>query len=396
MSGRFFRLADAMRGALAGARGVLPGVAPCARAGTVPHTAVFRRTKQCLGVLALAALAAASVSAGSASAATGPIVKTKAQWQAAMARVPRRGAGCYHASYPVLQWHAVKCAVAPKFPLAPVPPAGLAAPTARRTAGDAAPATVGNGDNYVAQVSGLIYQATASFHHVNANITEKGKVDNEGPKVANAFSLQLNTEPFATPACSGSSDPAACLGWQQFIYLTSGSAGYILMQYWLLNYNATCPANWATYGNSCYTDSPGSTVTPLTAQDLASVQFSANAFSGGDDAVSLSVGSGQAAYVSNNDDMLDLASAWNTTEWGVFGDAGGAEAYFGSGTKLEAETTLATTTGSAPVCFLGGFTGETNNLSLASTPALGSKPLPTMVSKETKRGSGTSSCAAAA
>jgi hypothetical protein len=94
--------------------------------------------------------------------------------------------------------------------------------------------------------------------------------------------------------------------------------------------------------------------------------------------------------------VLDLASAWNTTEWGVFGDAGGAEAYFGSGTKLEAGTTLATTSGSAPVCLQGGFTGETNNLTLASTPALGNEPLPTMVSRQTKAGSGTANCAVAA
>lgn len=37
----------------------------------------------------------------------------------------------------------------------------------------------------------------------------------------------------------------------------------------------------------------------------------------------------------------------------------------------------------APARVKEGFTAETNNLKLASTPALGSEPSPTMVSKQT-------------
>ena len=86
----------------------------------------MRKIGQCVAAIASTALAAASVGAGSASAATQRTVKTKAQWQAAIAQVPEPGTGCYHASYPVLHWHAVKCVVAPKFPLAPALPAGSA------------------------------------------------------------------------------------------------------------------------------------------------------------------------------------------------------------------------------------------------------------------------------
>jgi hypothetical protein len=348
----------------------------------------LRGIKQCLGVAAAIALAAAGVGAGSASAATHRSVRTKAQWQAAVAQLPAPGAGCYHASYPALRWHAVKCVVAPRWPVAP----------ARQSASamHAVPATVGNGVDYSAQVSGLISKATGTFHDVSAGITEKGKVGNVGAKVANAFSLQLNTQFFAnSPACAGSANPAKCLAWQQFVYAKESGVGEVFMQYWLIDYNATCPAGWFTYSTDCYTNSSAGTTSggPLTASDLATVKLSGSAASGGQDEVSVSVGSGQATIVTNSDSEIDLAAAWNTTEWGVFGDGGGGEAFFGTNTTLEAQTALTATSHTAPTCVKEGFTGETNNLKLAKTPALGSEPSPTMASKQTNGTSGTASCA---
>jgi YVTN family beta-propeller protein len=297
-------------------------------------------------------LAAALVSVGPAWAASRRIVRTKAEWQAAIAKVRAPGAGCYHASYPALHWQAVTCAVAPKWPVAPTPPAE----SARR----AAPAVVGAAIDYAARVSGVISQATGSFQDVSPKITEKGKEDNEGPEVANAFSLQLNTEFFASPRCSAGRDPSGCQGWQQFLYANEGGTGYVFMQYWLIDYGGKCPADWIPYSSDCYTNSPSGVVTggPLTAKELASVKLSGSATSGGHDEVSLSVGSGKATLVTNNDSMLDLSAAWNTTEWGVLGDAGGGEAYFGTHTTLEARTTLTATRSSAPVCVREGFTAS--------------------------------------
>jgi hypothetical protein len=91
----------------------------------------------------------------------------------------------------------------------------------------------------------------------------------------------------------------------------------------------------------------------------------------GQDGVSLSVGSGRAASVTNSDTEIHLASSWNTTEWGVYGDGGGSAANFGSGATLEAQTVLTATSSSAPSCVQEGFTGETNNLTLASTSGAG-------------------------
>jgi hypothetical protein len=351
---------------------------------------ILGKIKRSLGVLAATALAVTGLSAGSASAATQPVPHTRAAWQAAMAHVREPGRGCYSASYPALAWHAVKCVTAPKFPLVPRP--------LSRSARAAGPATVGNGQDYSAQVPGLISQATGTFQNVSPGITEQGQVDNSGSEVANALSLQLNSQFFSgSPACSGSSDPANCQAWQQFAYTYQNSdVGIVFMQYWLLNYGDTCPANWYQYSGSCYTNSYAGFMSPLTASQLANVQFSGSATSGGNDEVSLSLGTGQATTVTASDSMLDLAPHWNTTEWGVFGDAGAGEAYFGANTSLEAQTALTASSGSsAPACVSEGFTGETNNLNLTATPALGSEPSPTMASEQTNGTSGTASCAVA-
>jgi len=346
----------------------------------------LRKIGQCLAAVALTALVAASVSVESASAATQRTVKTKAQWQAAIAQVPEPGTGCYHASYPALQWHAVKCVAAPKFPLAPALPAGsaLRGPVA----------TVGNGKDYSARVSGRISKATGTFHNVSKNITEKGVDPSTGSTVPNAFSLQINSQFISgDPACAGSGNPANCLAWQQFVYAEQSGTGFVFMQYWLINYNASCPAGWAPFQADCFTNSKGVTRSALTAKQLATVKLSGSATSGGNDQVSLSIGSGTAISVSNRDSEVDLAAAWNTTEWGVYGDAGGGEAFFGTNTTLQAQTALTATRSGAPTCVKEGFTGETNNLKLASTPALGAEPSPTMASKQTNGTSGTASCA---
>jgi hypothetical protein len=326
-------------------------------------------------------------------AATQPAARTKAQWQTDIGHVKQPGTGCYRATYPALRWQATRCVAAPKIPLAPRP--------LPRPARHGGPDLIGNGKDYSAQVSGLISQATGTFADVSPGITEQGFVGGEGALTTNAFTLQLNSQFFSgSPACDGSSDPSGCFAWQQFVYNYEGcSVSCIFMQYWLIKYDATCPSGWYTYsvGDSiyCFTNSEAVEVNGLTASELASAELSASAKSGGDDGVSLSVGSGTATSVTNGDSKIDLAAHWNTTEWGVYGDGGGSEAYFGSGTTLQAQTAVTSTGFAAPSCIAEGFTGETSNLTLTSTPALGSEPSPTMASRQTNGTTGTASCSAA-
>ena len=330
-----------------------------------------------------------AAAAASASAATQPAPRTKAQWQAGIAHVRQPGTGCYRASYPVLHWRAAKCVTAPRIPLVPRP--------LRRPARHAGPTLVGNGTDYSAQVSGTISQATGTFQDVSSGITEQGYVDGTGSLTDNAFSLQLNSQFFAgSSACSGASKPSSCQAWQQFVYTYEGSTdSYLFMQYWLINYGTTCPSGWNSYGSDCYANSNAAQVSAVTASQLATVQLSGSAASGGNDGVSLAVGSGQATSVTNLDSTVGLAAHWNTTEWGVYGDGGGSEAVFGSGATLQAQTALTATSSAAPSCIAEGFTGETNNLNLTSTPALGSESSPTMASRQTDGTTGTASCSVA-
>lgn len=352
------------------------------------------RIRRLAGVLITAAsFAAAGVSAGAASAATQPPARTKAQWQADIARVLEPGTGCYRASYPLLRWQAARCVKAPKVPLRPAP--------VPRSAPHAGRAIVGDGGDYSAQVSGLITQATGTFADVSSGITEQGYVNGAGSKTANAFTLQLNSQFFAgSPACDGSSNPAGCRAWQQFAYAYQGctsGVSCIFMQYWLIGYDAGCPSGWTAYsGGDCYVSSSATEVSALTANELGSVQLTGSAQYGYDDGVLMSVASGTAASVTESDSEVGLAAHWNTTEWGVYGDGNGSEAFFGSGTTLEAQTTLTATGSAAPSCVEEGFTGETNNLSLTSTPPLGTQASPTMASRQTDGTAGAASCAVAA
>ena len=338
-------------------------------------------------VIALTIVGSSSAFAGSP-----PTPLAQAQWQGEIANVATPGHGCYHASYPALQWQATACLVVPNLPFAPhLPAQGVPAVVGNST-------VVGNGNDYSAKVTGTLSKSTGTFTHVTPGITEKGKVDNSGAKVANAFSLQLNSEFYSDPpACSGAAIPADCYGWQQFVYAfhASGDTNAVFMQYWLIYYDTTCPGGWFTDNDGpytfCYTNSPGMSYGSLPASTLGQTTFVGQAVSGGNDTVTLTSPSG-ASSVSNSDSKLDLSAFWNATEWGVFGDAGGGQAKFGADSKLEPVTTLQGTSSSAPTCVMEGFTGETNNLILTKTKALGSESSPTMAITQTNGTVKTPSC----
>ena len=160
-------------------------------------------------------------------------------WREAIARTQVPAEGCFEASYPSLTWNMVECAVAPNIPYRPR--SGRISPNA------------GDGTDYAAEVtSGLINSTVGSFPTVTGVKKETGLLG------ANDYSLQLNSNFMNTPTCKGASDPAKCLDWEQFVY----SSGYkvAFMQYWLINWNNTCPSGWFSVSPDCYTNSNGVTV----------------------------------------------------------------------------------------------------------------------------------------
>jgi hypothetical protein len=287
----------------------------------------------------LAAAVAAPAFAGidSISRTAGPIAGTKtdaesvahAQWRDALKQNPAPSEGCFHAAYPNIVWERVQCRTdEPRFH--PV--------HAARSSDD--PEVTGNGNDYVAYAKGLILWA-------EGNATIVGTTSEESVGVAafggggilgpNEYSLQMNTnDRMSTAACAGHS---GCTVWQQFVYATdyfispAHTAG-LFMQYWLLNYGS-CPTGWYQDGNDCYKNSAVVEVPDYTINELDQLALAANVTgAGGTDLLQLYVGE-DAYSVNGKDSVLDISEIWNKVEFNVFGDAGGSEAVFASGTSMQ-------------------------------------------------------------
>jgi len=266
-------------------------------------------------------------------------------WREAIVLTEVPAQGCFEASYPSLAWSKVECVVAPNVPY--MPRSGRISQI------------VGDGNDYAAEVtSGLISKTIGSFPNDSGVKTETGAFG------ANDYSLQLNSNFMNTAACDGAHDPAKCQDWEQFIY----SSGYevAFMQYWLINWRKTCPSGWFNFESDCYTNSNGVTVPREAITKLKTLQLSASAKKGGFDTLVFTVGT-KAYSTTEKDSVVDLATGWTESEFNIFGDGGGSEATFNSGSSVTVKVTVSNGTEDVPTCAAkAGTTGETNNLKLGS------------------------------
>lgn len=271
-------------------------------------------------------------------------------WREAIAQTEVPAEGCFQASYPSLTWNKVECAVAPNIPYRP-----------RR---GQISQTVGNGNDYAAEVtSGLIKKTVGSFPKVTGVKTETGLLG------ANDYSLQLNSNFMNTPACNGASNPAQCLDWEQFVYASGYDVAF--MQYWLINWNNTCPGGWFSYSNDCYTNSNGVTVPQEAITKLKTLKLSGSAKKGGIDKLVFTVGT-NAYSTTGSDSVVDLATAWTESEFNIIGDGNGSEADFNTRSHVTVKVAVSNGTKNAPTCASNaGTTGETNNLNLGSCSGTG-------------------------
>jgi hypothetical protein len=221
---------------------------------------------------------------------------------------------------------------------------------------------VGNGTDFVATVStGSISAAIGSFDNATDVTSE-----NDSQFGQNAWSLQLNTNGFSTPACKGAQPPplTSCQGWQQFVYEQGGG---IYIEYWLLNYGPNCPGGaWQSFngvhcwGNSNMTQVPFQPLAALTQLRLTA-QVTA-----GTDAVLMSTGN---QYFATNADSINLRGNWQSAEFNIFGAANSSQANFNVGATITVRTFVNSGVAGAvnPVsCASTGFTGETTNLFLVT------------------------------
>jgi len=323
--------------------------------------------------------------------------KKRKDWNDSMLRKAAPKKGCFKAGYPTTDWVEVPCGKGPQFPAIP-----------RR---GPRPAVVGNNNDISAQApSGTISQVIGSFDTVNVT-SESGPINNSGPSVTDAYSLQINTNKLN--GCSGSPNPN-CQGWEQFVLTndgTGGNLGKLFIQYWLLRYNATCPAgqNWIQFqftGDTdiyCYKDALDSTnswYTQVPSQpisNLGNMRMSA-AVTSTSDSVTVSTGA-ITVYNRTGDNAVNAAATWTVAEWNVFGDAGnssgGGTASFNAGASIVPRTEIIYGGNTAPNCVAQGFTGEMNNLSFGPTAPTASAPGPAVIFSESIAGGATSNCNAA-
>jgi hypothetical protein len=213
--------------------------------------------------------------------------------------------------------------------------------------------------------NGLITDAEGSFDKV------EGVTSEESNGTPNAFSLQLNTNIFATTSCKDSPDPSSCSGWVQFVYSSSGK--YAFIQYWLIGYGSTCPDGWAPDGDfNCSRNSHGVNIPAMTIADLRHIKL--YGVIGDDwgipnpDGVAIQIG--DAFYEeASGDPIAGARQGWQVMEFNVFGDGGGTNAVFNPGSTLVVRDSILLGTGNTYTCTDSGTSGESNNLTLsAKTP----------------------------
>jgi von Willebrand factor type D domain len=287
-------------------------------------------------------------------------------WRATMTRTPQLKPGCFEATYPSTEWHEVPCMPAPNRPYKP--------------AEGPRPSTVGNGNDYAAQVAGTISSARGSFD------TDTGFEFNP----VFFYSLQLNTNTFKTSLCDGAANPATCLGWQQFVFSNPMQAAF--MQYWLIDYGPQCPSGWTGLGSHCRTKSGSSSITSPQ-ENPVFVELQGTAGSGGamDVFIVTWLGGSMMTKVSNPP-VFDLASVWKVAEFNVFGDGDGKQAILPPGNMI-VRTTVNDGTTNFPTCLTTGFSGETNNYTLVPPCCRYGGPSPAIVFDQSTNAGATARCA---
>jgi hypothetical protein len=309
-------------------------------------------------------------------------------WRASILLVPQPKKGCFTAKFPSKEWKEVPCVPGPDYPMPP--------------RGGIVPEVVGNGNDVAAQApSGFISSATGSMTLSNVT-SESGQIAASGPQVANAYTLQINTDFFVSTVCSGSPNPG-CRGWEQFVFENNNVSHRAFIQYWLIRYNTTCPAGWTQFPAPpdiycvILANSSGAVSTPpVPATNLGQVTLTGNA-SAGSDSITMTIGA--SAFQRVGDNAVNAAAGWKIAEFNVLGDGGnavgvGSQATFNPGASIETRTRINYGGTAPPVCVAQGFTAETNNLNFGPTAPAASPPGPAIIFTESVAGGSPSNCAA--
>jgi hypothetical protein len=349
---------------------------------------LFTRSRFCTAV-AVGLLSVAGLPSVSAQDSDSAVEAQHQAWRETMHHIAAPDEGCYHASYPSIQWEKVECSARPGYR------SRLPQLTGREQ-------TLGNGYDYVAKApSGKVFTlALGSFTTVSGVTSEKtvnvpfGGGESDGITGPNEYTLQLNTDFANTAACDGYVD---CLAWQQYVVATNTPVSItsskltgdteVFIEYWLINYGVytgknICPSEFVDAGPSgeggenCVQNTPATKIytgqLPIT--DLKSLSLSGSAAANGTDKATATYGT-DAYTASVKDSYTDISSGWTEAEFNVLGNAGGSQAKFNTGASLTVKLSLTDGSTTAPTCekpsAYDGTTGETNNLNADSCTTKG-------------------------
>jgi len=294
-----------------------------------------------------------------------PQFASEEDWRAFMTRTPAPEKGCYEATYPHPAWQRVPCTSAPQRPYPPVH-------------GTRPITEVGNGNDYSAGAPSphLISEAVGSFYKVTGVKSEKNECTNtDFPSCSSCgvtgngfFSLQLNTNLFKTSVCSNES----CRGWQQFVFANGGTNNtYVFIQYWLINYDQSCPSGWASYSPDCYRNSDLAAFPPTQSiVNLGKLTLTGQTSKGAKDTITFQGTSGgqtKLYTITGLDSILNASEGWTSAEFNIVGNGCGSTATFNHGSTVTVKTRIVDGVKSAPLCVDQGTTGETNNLTFVET-----------------------------
>jgi hypothetical protein len=331
--------------------------------------------------------AAADAAAAASEKVTPEEAKTRRDWAVALHSKGAPKKGCFTAAYPAAEWREVQCVPAPNIPF--IPRHG------------ARPFIVGNTDDISAGApSGTITQAFGHFENPVNVTSESAMINNTGAAVNNAYTLQINTNFMTSTACAGSPN-AGCRGWEQWVHFNNGTTGVAFIQYWLIQFNAACPAGWTQFmfpppstDIYCFRNNSGGGV-GVPNQPITSI---ANwTLSGTVTATADSVGmfDGTTLHTRAGDNSVNAAANWREAEFNIFGPGGGSQANFNNTARVNARTQIFYGGNAAPNCLARGTTGETNNLSFGPTAPAATAPGPAVIFQESIAGGSTPNCAAA-
>ncbi len=299
-------------------------------------------------------------------------------WRTAVVQRKVPATGCFKVVYPSQEWVSIPCAPRPAR-ITPQPMPKKLRDQQKISPKAPGGADAGNGVDFLARaVAGTIVSSKGYFSHVIT--TGEINVSSGGITSRNSqFSLQMNSNFFKSPACSGSTT-GECVGWEQFILSNDPGSppdGYLWIQDWLLDYGPSCPSGWGSYGSGpdCVYNAQGAGPPVITSiQSLASVWMQGVTSSGGKDTVYLGwTDQVPQAMAYSQDSKLDLAGYWTQSEFNVLGDLTFHQAKFDPKTSIMVyqNLTFANDPGVNPLTAVqGGTSGETNNLDLNTPPCV--------------------------